>query len=229
MPIRYLRAIAAIGVDTTLSEDIVTNTWHFRHENADANVTPQDSANDVVDQLEVFYQGIDDLLFPSTVGNTITVRVYNIEDAQPRVPLLTRNIAIVPSVEVPLPHEVAIALSMKSDVASGQNPARRRGRVFLGPIARTALGVEDNRVVVTEFVRNSIRDRAVEAFGTANGGPLNAEDPKLHIYSRTTDIQGASVPDSFFRVNTIEIDNAVDTIRSRGHDRTAKTTLRITN
>lgn len=218
---RMYRIIAAINTDTALPEDLIVNTWHFRHTDVSVGTTPEDSANDMIDQLEEFYQAIDGVLFPTTVGTTIQCKAYDLNDAEPRVPVLTRSIAITPNTGEPMPHEVAICLSLKADVESGEPAGRRRGRVYLGPLVKAAASVDSNRVVFSNDYRNAVRDAAIAAFLTG----LTSEDPKLHVYSRTTDLGGATVANSFFRVVRGEVDNAFDTQRRRGHAPSAKTTF----
>lgn len=72
-------------------------------------------------------------------GSSHGVKIYRLIDPTPRVPVwegaFGLNIGIS---STGLPSEVAICNSFAADVASGQSAARRRGRVFLGPIAASA-------------------------------------------------------------------------------------------
>lgn len=226
---RLYRIICGIEMDTALPEDVVVNNWHFRTTDVNVAETPQDTANNMIDQLEEFYQSIDAAVFPSTVGTNIVARAYDLNDPEPRVPVLTRNIPIVPGATDPLPHEVAICMSLLSDVESGDIAARHRGRIYLGPVRAAVVVVDGGRATLGNVTRQLIADAAMAAFGTTGTGDLTADDPKLHIYSRTTDLEGESLSNSFFRVNSVKVDNAFDTQRRRGHAATTATLLRITN
>lgn len=74
-----------------------------------------------------------------TGATTHGVKIYRLLDATPRVPVYENTFSVnIPVSSTGLPSEVAICNSFAADVASGQSAARRRGRVFLGPIASTA-------------------------------------------------------------------------------------------
>lgn len=217
---RHYRIIASIAMDTALPEDVCVNTWHFLHENEPPGTTPQDSANDMIDQLEEFYTGIDGVIYPAIVGTSIECRAYDMADPEPRVPVLTRIITIAPTTATPLPPEMAVCLSMKADVESGEIAARRRGRVYVGPLQVGLPGVTSGKVIVSASYTGNIADNAELAFRTG----LTGSDPYLCVYSRTEDEGGASVADSFHKVTSIYVDNAFDVQRRRGHESTARLT-----
>lgn len=220
---RFIRVIASWGRDTGLPEDASVNVWHFAHRDFNPGTTEQDSANDCIDRLESFYQEIDQI-YSAENGPVIVCKAYNLESPEPRTPLLERNIDVTPSGTVGFPHEVAICLSMAAEMVSGQPRARRRGRVYLGPIQSGASVSGGGRVSVSPTTMGIITDAAVAAFDTG----LGPEDPRLVVYSRTDDENGVSVANSCHDVVTMWVDDAWDTQRRRGTAPQTRDTVSIT-
>lgn len=124
-----IRVQCAIQRDTLLPRDMSINTWHFRH----GTETPAACAAQAVTLLNGFYNAIDGL-YSTLVASPILVKVYNLLDAEPRTPIVESEINITPSTGEALPGEVAICMSYRALLVSGLNPARRRGRIFIGPL-----------------------------------------------------------------------------------------------
>lgn len=205
-------------MDSGNTEDNIINVWHF-----DSDQTFAEDADDVVARLRTFYQAIDTLM-PARVDSPATIKVYDLADPEPRVPGITDTIALTPNTTgEPIPNEVAICLSMKADPVSGVSPGRLRGRIFLGPLHDTALVVDGPRVRVAPTAMTTIVNAAV-ALAT---GP-DPGDARLAVYSPTTHAElgggAAELPDAFNDVTTVWVDNAPDTIRSRGERSDARTT-----
>lgn len=209
---RNFRVLAALKMDGALPENDVLNTWHFQHDNYPPLTTAEDSANDMVDQLEVFYQLIDTTLFATTVGTEMICRVYDLADPEPRVPIITRTVAITPSPTAALPHEDAAVLSMRAAPISGVPAARLRGRVYLGPLATSMASQQTGGVRITSSALTLVADSAVTAFHTGK----TIGDPYLSVFSPTRLAGGVSLNDALAHVNYFKIDNGVDTVRSRG-------------
>jgi hypothetical protein len=220
---RFMRVIASWGRDTGLPEDASVNVWHFAHRDYPVGTTPSDSANDIVDRLESFYQDIASI-YSSENGTAVICKVYDLNDPEPRSVILERSIEVVPSPTEGFPHEVAICMSFAAAVASGQPRARRRGRVYLGPIYSGASSTSGGRVLVSATVRGIITAAAAAAFDTG----LIATDPRLVVYSRTDDQTGESVANSCHDVVTLWVDDAWDTQRRRGTAPTTRDTIAIT-
>jgi hypothetical protein len=201
------RAIVQVGLERlgALPEDVSTNTWHFE---GDDPATFDSLLPGLVDRVRVFYQAIGSRLSSALSGN-FTIKVYDWSDPLPRVPksqttyVLTKGTAMMPS-------EVALCLSYKGAVSSGAVAARRRGRVFLGPLSTGAGtgGTSDFRPI--ETAATQILD-AAKVMATGSGGAF-----RLAIYSPTTKAQGGSDDASWNDATSFWIDNAFDTIRSRG-------------
>jgi hypothetical protein len=108
------------------------NTFHFDDTNS-AN-----GAANIETLLFSFYDDIQALYSSDVAQNGHTLKVYDLNDPQPRAPILeeTYNFTAAPS-GGPLPHQLAIVMSFQGDRSSGVSQARRRGRVYLGPLKST--------------------------------------------------------------------------------------------
>lgn len=122
------------------------------------------------------------------------------------------------------PSEVAIALSFQGDVEgipeeeSGgliRPRSSRRGRVFLGPVGSNTIGFDapTNRVIVAAAARTTITGAYTNAYTAWTAGP--ADNARHVIYSRK---QAVVHP-----VVKRWVDDAFDTIRTRGEDTAART------
>lgn len=186
---------------SNVPEDDVVNTYHW-----DVDVTDELAQSEAVGNLlESFYQTIDAYLSTFIAGTGNVVKFFDMADPEPRVPFRTREIDLSGADFGTglLPAECAICLSFQAPPASGVNQARRRGRVYLGPISSQAVtgGASDVRIPVT--VRENILDAF--QFTVASAAASGAE---LCVYSRASD--------SLAGVEQLWIDNAVDIQRRRG-------------
>lgn len=203
------RAIVTIPSTSAIPRDIATNTWHF---------FGSGDNQDVLDQIEVdlngFYHAIDGFL-SSACDTTATVKVYNLGDNPPRVPEVTFDITLVPDNGNNLPPECAICLSYRGSSVSGIPQARRRGRIFLGPLSLDVATNSNDTVVVTDACRDAI---AAAADGLAGA----AADPgsSWAVFSPTSaGVEPWSSGDLIAGTSLVVagyVDNAFDTIRSRG-------------
>jgi hypothetical protein len=139
---------------TERPEDAITNTFHFT--NTDT-VTDYDNVRDI---LENFYTveapGATGSIvsYYSTVGITgaWTLKAYALNDPKPRQPVIQWSGIASPTNSAALPSEVALVQSFQADIESGEVPARRRNRVYLGPFkiaANSAAGRPVNELVAT--------------------------------------------------------------------------------
>lgn len=212
-----IRMQVAIMMGTGLPVDDVMNTWHFRS----TAVDPLDDVDIALGAIVPFYQAIDGLMSANCEG-TVTVKSYDLTDLEPRVPLRTDTFEITPASGFALPNEVAICLSLKGAVTSGIDAARRRGRLYLGPwdvdvlddgapdsivdSATTAL-IAGSAQTALESLAETTCEWGVFSPTTAGAGPWDATT----LFLATAPVVGGFV------------DNAFDTIRSRG----AASTIRV--
>lgn len=207
-----LRAQVRLLSDSSLPEDTVVNTWHF----ASAVTNPDSSyvGANLQPPLGQFYDAIDGLLSVGLSG-TANVKWYDLIDPEPRVPIAEFNNVNLNLGSGALPSEVALCLSFQGVPVSGQPQARRRGRVYLGPLSDTgvvsAAGVGDVRPGATAI--NTVTG-AADALLTLSKA---AADWRWVIHSPTSG-PGISVD-----VDNGWVDNAFDIQRRRGLRATQRT------
>lgn len=209
------RALVKIPRDTAIPEDIAMNVLHFR--GTSALTTDVEDADDIVAALATFYQAIDNTFFASVVASPLQVIVYDLADAEPRAALLDTTITISPSAGPDYPTEVAVCLSFQADQVSGQPQARRRGRIFIGPCPSGISTSANGRVNLDGTEQNLL----VAAADTLKDDAAAAGVPWA-VYSPTTDAT-SSLAAATFLVTNGWVDNAFDTIRSRGTAATVRT------
>lgn len=107
-----------------------------------------------------------------------------------------------------LPPEVALCSSVAATTDPGDKPARRRGRIYLGPL--TAVVVSDLGIHPDTVFVNNIRLAEIQLIED-----LGALDCERAVWSRTDH--------AFFPVVRGWIDNAWDTQRRRGLEATSRT------
>ena len=205
-----LRATVDLPNVNGLPADTFTNTWHWLSNFVDR----LDGAVMAHDLLSTFYQAIDGLL-AATIDTTATVNVYDLEDPAPRVPIYTNTIALTLGANAPLPSEVACVLSFNGTLVSGTPQARRRGRIFLGPL--------DSAVMDDTLGQSLIQISSCTVIAEAAGIMQAAGDPaevQWAVFSPT--IAGPppwSLGEIFAATTSVVagyVDNAFDTQRSRG-------------
>lgn len=200
------RTQATIRTADGISANYATNTWHCL-------------APDVVQlalweaALTTFYQAVD-VRIGTLAGttNALQYKHYEVDDPEPRAPVLTGQASLSPS-GTPMPPEVALVLSFQADQASGVPQARRRNRIYL-PFLNTGAAGTDGRpssATVTDVVT------AADALLAASG-PTTA-DWVWVVYSPTDGL--------FEEVNNGWVDNEWDTQRRRGRKATSRTTFVI--
>lgn len=221
---RLWRAQVTIPNTSEIPEDAVQNTWHFDDDD-DPVAAPEDTMGWIMEMLTAFYQVVDAELFANSVGDTATVRFYDMAEPTPRLLLGTDTIPLTPSVTDPLPGEVALCMSFAAAPLSGVNPARRRGRVYLGPVKQTAVSVINGQSRPNAGIRTAIATAA----GTMAEGIEHPGSPGLRcrwaLYSPATQAGGATIGESFHDVVSGWIDDAWDTQRRRGAAPTARVTF----
>lgn len=222
---RLVRVQATIPLDSALPEDAVQNTWYFDDDD-DPVAGFEDTAGWISSMLTTFYQAIDGMFSPAVAG-TVQLKMYDMRDPEPRVAKATDTITITPGPGAGCVAEQAICLSFAATPVSGQPPARRRGRVYLGPVNTDAQSFLNAQQRVGASWRTAITD-AAEVMA---GGILHPGSPGLRchwaIFSPATRAGGASLEDSFNDVVSGWVDDAFDTQRRRGPRPTTRTTFSV--
>lgn len=211
-----VRAQVAIQKTSLNPEDAVVNTWHFK-----VPAPQTTNYNPIILALQDFYTAIS--IRMSTMVATAAVhrvKFYDLTDPEPRQPLdeTTMDFGTTRGTNA-LPDEVAICLSYHAQPQSGVAAARRRGRVFLGPWGTSVVTTTTPVAMVHSDTRDMIAAAASQFLAdiTATG------DGTWVLYSPTTAGANEGVDSAGFNVIGGHIDNAFDTIRSRGVDSTVRT------
>lgn len=231
MPDKLMRAQITIPLDSGIPEDAIVNTLYFDgDEDLDQVATDADYHNTVFDAIQTFYNTFDQGLYGSNVGDNATVKIYDMRDPLPRQPEFEDTFALANKLVSALPNEVALCLSFQAVAVSGQLQRRRRGRIYLGPIANhgDCVSVINGQARPSLEMRQLVID-AADAMKQTDlpigiGGSV-----RWAVYSRTTDtgtgspaLPGTSIDDAFHDVDNGWCDDAFDTQRRRGPDATAR-------
>lgn len=196
---------------SNISRDNISNTFCF----FTLDVTPD--WQNALDMIEDLYctkaSGVTNALgayIAETINRTALLQVYRIEDTPPRAPVAERTITLptaIPSGSS-MPAEVALACSFQGTRVSGLPQARRRGRIFLGPLRVPGSGsfVSPPSGMISDVTKQFAEMKAASDAST---------DYQWRIWSPT---DGASV-----LIDNGWVDNAWDTQRRRGPRATSRT------
>lgn len=192
-----------------------SNSFHFA--GAAGTSTVPAEVTEVVARLLAFYTRLG--AADGTNGNQVLssqanafpeVKVYNMSDPEPRVPVYDDALSFPVGVgKNSLPWEVAYNLSYRRDFASGVPNSRRRGRIYIGPIATTALA-NQTAFGIPPGTAAGIRTRVLSA------GQLLADQ----IVTPLNWVQYSPTTGQYAPVTYIWTDDTWDTQRARGHERT---------
>lgn len=195
--------------------DTVMNTWHFKTDDVG---TPAEEASDCEAQLHAFYVQIGGYLSNFLAGS-YTVRAFDLSDPEPRVPVW-EHVGTQPiGTDNDLPCEVAVALSYQAERVSGFPQARRRGRIFIGPLKGSSALVADTGsadMIVDATFRADLTVGAAELAGVFVG-PSSGAAIQWCVFSPTDRAAGRTLAQSSNNVTDGWIDYAVDIQRRRGH------------
>lgn len=192
-------------------KDVYTNTFYFHNNNFGG--THDTVADQLADDLTEFYNAppttvatpvaLSSRLSGETLNDTVEIRVYDLGDPAPRYPKIRSRTWTINTTSS-LPSEVAACLSL----VAGENQPRRRGRLFLGPLAANTIVVTDGRPQIQVNMRESVLASAQRLM----------EKPSFEwcVYSPTSG-----------QMNVITgawMDSAFDTMRKRGEAATHRMT-----
>jgi hypothetical protein len=209
-----IRAQVEIQSASGMPTDVVMNRFHFR-----TPLTPASGAEqlNILDRIVNFYDGTLtntrklSARWPVTVAaNGHLIKLYDMADPKPRVPVFTGvfNLGVVPN-QTGLPDEVALVLSFQATRVSGTAQARRRNRIYFGPIITSsattvASETRPNALIIDDLIKAADEKLAVATLGI-----------EWIVRSETTG-QVAPVVDGW-------VDNSFDTQRRRGPNASART------
>jgi hypothetical protein len=206
----FMRALVSLNRSTGLPVDIITNSWFFESE-GDPSPT---SFIGMIDAIKAFYDDMEGF-YSDTLTGTGTVEIYNMADAEPRVAVATfTGTLFTPVATTSLPAEVALCLSFAGTAVSGINMARRRGRIYLGPLNTTTVAGGES---AGDARPSPTFAAAIEAATDELNTSMQAlsEATTHSVYSPTTDATG-TLAEAFTPVARYWVDDAWDTQRRRG-------------
>lgn len=203
---RSVASIPLYGGD----EQHATNTWHFRGASLGQSETLDLDA--ILAALTAAYQVLDAVL-PSTIfGTTVTVQHYRMSDPLPRIPARTDTFTISPTNSAAYPSDVVACLSFRGEYVSGETRARRRGRLFFGPLlASTGSAVAGQGVRINTAAVTTLLDVGGAVVGALIG---------LQVYWVVYSTANAAA----YEIVEQWVDNQFDTRRSRDRGTPTRTT-----
>lgn len=213
MPI--VRVQSTLHNDSNLPKDQVVNNWYFK-----TGALPEYFESDPYFAVRQFYEAVQSFLSP-VLNGTITHRLYEMSDPKPRVPRFSGEQTIVPGSGA-LPDEVACCLSFRAAYASGTPNARKRGRTYIGPLAEGAASPSWPKRPKPEL-RAALLAGAAAIATRLDGGAWD-----WVVYSGRTAGVNEGAAEAGFKVVEAWVDDAFDTVRSRGPAATLKQTAAIT-
>jgi len=198
-----IRAQVILKTVDNVAENFVSNSWAFDCP------TPADAPDLLTPLIEDFYSTLRGYLSPVIAQNNHTVKYSVLPGTPPNYPFEedTFNLTTAPS-GTALPDEVAVCLSFQGSRGAGFPQARRRGRIYFGPLATVAAtGNRPATALLTLMGTTALTLMTdVNALGAGYGWV---------VWSPT---DGSAV-----EVTNGWIDNAFDTQRRRGVDYTSRT------
>lgn len=210
-----IRAQVRIQNASTLPEDVVVNTFHFRSSALLVGVDIETAD----DALNTLYTGMQELASPALGDFDCTF--YDLVDPEPRTPVIVSPHTWDTTGGTAMPNEVAVCASFHASPASGVALGRRRGRIYLGPFNTgiMATGTFGGQVATTPLTDlQNLWDQFFDSLST--GSCI------WSIFSPTTAGPApwteAELLASTFPVVGGHIDNAFDTMRSRGINATSR-------
>lgn len=198
-----MRAMVILQGSSLLPEDRYVNVFHF------VRLDDLESAAAAVHlSFEDLYGEIGDMI-GGQVLSAAEVRYYDLGDPEPRVPIVMSMTIPTNAEQSFLPSEAAIVVSFRGEPP---HTARRRGRVYIGPLNNSVV-VETvgSRGSPPPRIGQDVINRLVTAFSL-----FNTQQPGWRIRS--------TVPsENFVPVTNGWVDNAFDTQRRRGEAPTSRT------
>lgn len=170
-----------------LPEDVYENVLFFNNSNLSI-----DTAQNTCDSLQAQYNAAG---FIAGV-KSVEVRAYELGGGQP---IAGTGIVAKPVLSVGVPHEIACCLSYAAEDDPDRATAKRRGRIFLGPLGSGIVGGDrpgpSLRAAVLQFGQD------LASIGTAGA---------------TTWMLHSRVANESYKVESIWVDDAWDVQRRRG-------------
>lgn len=192
-------AMVVIPMDSGVAKDAVVNTFSFE---TTGSVTDGAAAIDTA--LQNFYAALQSYWAADVNAPGVQLKLYDRADPKPRAPHYDVLLGLTGATgTTSMPHELSVCLSFQAARVSGTAQARRRGRIYFGPITSAS--------IVGQFVETTALNAmktAVHNFHTACTALPNVE---WQVWSSVTGGSGSGST-----VANGWVDNAIDIQRRRG-------------
>lgn len=190
-----IKVMSVLHTADGLPENFVTNSWHFDDGGG--------QYSQIKDALTTFYVSLRGMYSPLIQQSGHEFKMYQVSDPEPRAPKASFfwQFDAAPA-GTALPSEVAMVLSFQAAQVSGQIQARRRGRVYLGPLNVAQVAANGGRPATANTTLIKTAAQALLSASTASS------TWKWSTYS-TVNNNGFSVANGW-------VDDAFDTQRRRG-------------
>lgn len=193
----------------------IMNTWHCVTVGA---TSTHDAASSFAIGLNAFYQTIDTYFSQYLGGNVPFFRAFDLSHPMPRQPVYETSLTTLASASTWLPREIACCLSYKGLYLSGVSPKRKRGRIYLGPLALATVDTANDGLFTSTFV-NAVAAAATTLVTTSSASSTY----RWCVYSPTTDPESSnpaggagSDADCWDAVTGGWVDDEIDIQRRRG-------------
>lgn len=225
-----LRVSVIVPNDSGLSEDQAINNFSFS-----TGDTASGTLDAIVAALDAFYNDpvapsvnpVTDFLSDFLDGANGRIKIVNMSDPKPRFPIRDQAFPLTIPAGNGFPNEVSIRLSWEGAKVAGEDQARKRGGVFIGPVKSSvgAAGTGDYRVsAAVQTVLNNAAKRLSEASEAAalwtwvvhSAGARDNSDDTIPYKERPL------LPEAFTPVVKGWCDDSFDTQRRRGRKASAR-------
>lgn len=203
-----VRAQVVLRTVDAVPANFVTNSWAFNLADVGAD---QDIVSDLLWEFYVQIAGY----YPSSIAqNGHEIKWYDLPGTPPNYPYETetRNFSAAPT-GTRLPSEVAVCCSFQGTKTPGLPQARRRGRVYIGPLDQAQNNDGRPASAMLTVLADQMGDLAAGVVAGASTGSF------WGVWSPTDG--------DIVNVTNGWVDNAFDTQRRRGEEYTSRTTWAI--
>lgn len=205
-----------------LPEDVYINTFTFS-DLSGGSVLLTDAVF-IAQQLVIAYSTGDVSPVGTFLSDAVSrgalsgeVRVYDLLELEPRVPVHSEPFTPVAAADnTNMPNEVALCLSFQGVPQAGQSQARRRGRVFMGPLNHQAIDSAAAGNLPGATFREALLDFGEDLQAVIEAGSLYS----WTVHSR--------IANQHVRVDNLWVDNAWDTQRRRGNAPSSRVVRQLT-
>jgi hypothetical protein len=191
-----IRAICTLAAVNGVSKDSCVNVLHFK------TVSRAGEIEEIVASVQAYYDMLSSKIGASISRETSSVRCYALSDPKPREPLVTASLGMTQPGNSELPREVGLVTSWQATEVSGSLSRRFKGRTFVGPLSGDATLDGDNMSRPTTGTVAKLVQAANVLLAR------NDANQEFSIYSVTDQVAR--------KVTSGYVDNAWDTVRSRG-------------